>query len=537
MDIPELLLLMADSLDHSSLVSALRVNKFWNRVLTPRLYREILNFGSVPPVHLLVRHCLIIRSLKLSSQTYASLSLYSNPPVQCSRLRELDLNIYNLCEYRPWGAIFEYCSRTDLQELSLCTVSLSNQETDILLERLGPVLIRLDLLDCPITWTGMFPSSPGFPKLTHLSIRDSLGTVVKELKWIQQCPRLKGLDWQGIHVRPDLKVVFLDDLCTHSRQWPTTLQSIELYSVSELLGDQLIALILKSCRSGLRELVLGTSEFFLLSLYELERHFPTLERIEVSQCHRVRPWMNQWILSSCPKLLRFGGILNAHELISGYDTKRAWSKFMPKNTKVATPNIAISRDCVSGIPNEAGERKVTIPQEVELDQITEETEMGQLREVSFEKLKSRFIAMLKDRVGAPRPWVCLNLRELSAPILFDKHTRPEWDDQILQQLSKLTSLQVLDLSVSEDNAVEGTIRLGPLLTLQTGLAHLATLKKLREVNFSGTETDLKMADFEFMLEQWPLLKNLTTGHLSISRSMASNMAAEKGIQLVVEIAY
>ncbi|KAF9923180.1 hypothetical protein BGZ65_009070 [Modicella reniformis] len=110
-------------------------------------------------------------------------------------------------------------------------------------------------------------------------------------------------------------------------------------------------------------------------------------------------------------------------------------------------------------------------------------------------------AFLKDE----RPWVCNNsLTTLSLGFKFEGTCPRNTQPYIFERLSELFSLESLDISGPSH---------GLCLRLPRGLARLATLKRLRTLNFSETMQRIDVREAKWMLSHWTMLESVV-GRLS-----------------------
>jgi hypothetical protein len=123
---------------------------------------------------------------------------------------------------------------------------------------------------------------------------------------------------------------------------------------------------------------------------------------------------------------------------------------------------------------------------------------------------------LKDfRSTSPGVWACLGLKCLR--VSFESEPAdiedPEADMLLFEQLSRLTSLQELEMRRCAGYPIDFTKVPVLKLRLNSGLALLSTLTRLVVVNVTETDQEMQSEDVEWMLEHWPLLKQLR-GQLS-----------------------
>ncbi|KAK3836537.1 MAG: hypothetical protein JOS17DRAFT_772042 [Linnemannia elongata] len=130
-----------------------------------------------------------------------------------------------------------------------------------------------------------------------------------------------------------------------------------------------------------------------------------------------------------------------------------------------------------------------------------------------------------DLKSTPQPWVCHGLKRLSVFFASDP-VDPSADSLIFEQLSRLKWLESLDLSqqhkwlesigVSQrhdsnviwSRPIMSTALQTVKLRLDSGLAQLATLTRLRSFIFYNTDQNMEGEDVEWMLTRWRCLANM-----------------------------
>ncbi|KAF9146645.1 hypothetical protein BGX30_011837 [Mortierella sp. GBA39] len=121
---------------------------------------------------------------------------------------------------------------------------------------------------------------------------------------------------------------------------------------------------------------------------------------------------------------------------------------------------------------------------------------------------------------ARRAWVCLGLTRLKVYITRDRE-HPDADQLVFEQLLKLVQLEELDIGDDslyglDGNLVEDLRSRGALqLRLDSGLDRLAGMKSLYAVEFRGTVQTMRVQEIEWMLENWPELREVS-GKLSMN---------------------
>ncbi|KAF9981789.1 hypothetical protein BGZ65_003573 [Modicella reniformis] len=125
---------------------------------------------------------------------------------------------------------------------------------------------------------------------------------------------------------------------------------------------------------------------------------------------------------------------------------------------------------------------------------------------------------LLERLTAPRvdgtavadgkPWVCSRLKALEISFCFDPSTIQRIQPLVLDQLSKLTRLQELNMwglkgpHFPIESRFQGSID----LRLENGLEKLSTLRALRIITFKGTEQRMGEREIDWILEYWTNLE-------------------------------
>ncbi|KAG9068327.1 hypothetical protein KI688_010593 [Linnemannia hyalina] len=138
----------------------------------------------------------------------------------------------------------------------------------------------------------------------------------------------------------------------------------------------------------------------------------------------------------------------------------------------------------------------------------------------LEDLSAPFLTAsdLRQSEPARRAWVCLGLTRLKVYITRDRE-HPDADKLVFEQLSKLVKLEELDIGDDSlydlnDDLVRDLGSRGALqLRLDSGLDCLAGMKSLYAVEFRGTVQTMRVQEIEWMLENWPELREVS-GKLS-----------------------
>ncbi|KAF9343979.1 hypothetical protein BGX34_006166, partial [Mortierella sp. NVP85] len=134
-------------------------------------------------------------------------------------------------------------------------------------------------------------------------------------------------------------------------------------------------------------------------------------------------------------------------------------------------------------------------------------------------------AISAQDIANGRPWVCLGLKELRVMINmeFKKSDRgperPKFTEAqqglcraVYRQLGRLEQLRVLDMRRLDWDP--HMMRYAPLpLELRLGLGQLSKLKDIEVIGFHRYQ-DMRKADVEWMLQQWPYLSAIYGKYLS-----------------------
>ncbi|GJJ69684.1 hypothetical protein EMPS_02032 [Entomortierella parvispora] len=533
----------------ASLATCLCVCKSWHRVLIPVLYRTVAYTDmALPSVEAVTRHLKHIRRLYLDissdrENSHNGVDIFtSRSSLRCHNLTTLDLSfldepsrkgrasgealillnqqLRNLtitytrqCELRlSWNVVFSQCSLF-LQSLELGGCRLDEQETTALME-LGSRLRKLELHRCQGVWSD-FTVEPQFPEMRTLAIQGFFRSSGQELRWYAQCPQLRLLPWVFTESSRELllmhnperlrKMVPDTRLAFKSLRSPTWkyLQRIEL---TYLFSDSQVAQILDAC-GPLRVLSIMQAGFWYRSLAALEKHSQTLEGLRLFDCDGLRSWMCQWIMVTFPKLthLKLGRVF-AHDMVTGLGAEEARANQLVQDAK----------DDMEKRQQEISDEKHDMVDELN-------------------NIMARFEA--SHDVKLARPWVCLNLVQLTIYFTFpEKQETKGWDEQIFRQIATLDRLEKLNLGLSI-LMIEHCYTGRPLgLKLQSGLTHLAPLKKLTALKFVNSRQQLDTQDLIWILNQWPGLKEISSclHDDEDTRNELWKMVEDKGIKLLLQ---
>ncbi|KAF9998101.1 hypothetical protein BGZ80_010406 [Entomortierella chlamydospora] len=471
MDLPELRDQLAEYLDDPHLASACLVCKSWNATFTPYLYRQV-KWSKHDP------HTPSVESLQKNAEHVRDLIAYAEPSelplesfTKLEGLHHLRLFVYNTETLKRLSDIFSPSSGIKgIKEVSILmntselpsefmaslltyrglrnlTVSLGkfdSKATELLLdacEYLEELALNVDDLTQPhsLDQWTVFPALHSL----HLSVNSGM-TIQNQLEWIQKCPKLEILSWSGENsVRYPVSGICeaLSTRCPLVK---------DLCLEEGLLHDRDAARIIDSC-AKLTSLSVFESGFGPIAFQSCSRHFSTLTRLDFGRCQNCTSAMSQRILTSCPNLTYYRAtFLEARDII--------------------------------GIADE-----------------TTHT----IGEVSMEATQSTNTATTTIITAAhPQDWVCLNLQSLTL-FLCGLENKPEWQPQVLRQLSRLEKLDFLTIG-PHNFEMDGT-RDGIDLRLECGLDILGNLKRLERFCFEGLYQEMSEQDVSWMLEAWPEL--------------------------------
>ncbi|KAG0197549.1 hypothetical protein BGX28_008985 [Mortierella sp. GBA30] len=516
--LPELLLKIGRHLDDNSLAACVRVCSTWHQSFIPCLYNTVE--GHRPSMEGLIRHAHHIRNLSLSMDSKDYLNMYRAVRSECHNLLRLviccnddrneDDDLY--CNavgfvlanrslrtlvisdrgpvvHRPcWKLMLAECAQS-LRELQLTSVKFLSVEETTQLMLLARSLTTLVLEGCCATWSESFMVDPQFPVMEHLEIHDMFETTAQELRWIQQCPRLKCLRWGkalSSHTT-HLDATAFTSLDTST--WPL-LQELTLQSLNIYLTDRQVSRLLEAC-GPLRKFAVTSSGFWYRSLRSLERHFGTLEELRLDNCKDVRSFMSQRILTCCPRLIHVAlPVLEGHELVEGTMGVKARSRRLREDAQDDLRKR--EQDQAAGGTNE-----------------------------DLKELNAIIASYSARDLGQVRGWVCQGLLYLKMFITFtiphmeddDWDWDEDWDDIIFQQLSRLTQLITLDVSDKIFHPEEVMWK-NPQFKLQFGLARLAPITRLKCLLFDDTVQSLDVEDVQWIVDHFPHLEQISS-HLNI----------------------
>ncbi|GJJ69685.1 hypothetical protein EMPS_02033 [Entomortierella parvispora] len=377
-----------------------------------------------------------------------------------------------------WNIVFSHCSLF-LQTVDMRGCHLNKQEAAALME-LGSRLRQLELDNCEAVWSD-FTVEPQFPEMGVLTIEGRFSEPAQQLSW------------------SDARLAFGN---LQSQTWQC-LQRIEL---AYTFSDSQVAQILGAC-GPLRFLSVKQAGFWYRSLAALERHTQTLEGLRLFDCDGLRSWMCQWIMVTFPKLthLKLGRVF-AHDMVTGPGAEEARANQLVQDAK----------DDMEKRQQEISDEKHDMVDELN-------------------NIMARFEA--SHDVKLARPWVCLNLVQLTIYFTFPREQETkDWDEQIFRQISTLDRLEKLNLGLSI-LMIEHCYTGRPLgLKVQSGLTHLAPLKKLTALKFVNSRQQLDTQDLIWILNQWPGMKEISSCLHDDEdiRNELWKMVEDRGIKLLLQ---
>ncbi|KAF9997791.1 hypothetical protein BGZ65_006638, partial [Modicella reniformis] len=105
------------------------------------------------------------------------------------------------------------------------------------------------------------------------------------------------------------------------------------------------------------------------------------------------------------------------------------------------------------------------------------------------------------------PWVCFGIQQLRTLIHFNSITIRQVQPIVFDQLSRLTRLEVLNLSYLDPMGVRfGDDLLD--LRLESGLDKLSSLRLLRVIEFPSTKQSMDEQEIDWILEHWKFLRRI-----------------------------
>jgi len=495
---PEIYICIGQFLSPQDLASCNRVSKSWHQVFVPLLYHSVddslpnrpsftalreykhhlreakvavggsyfgllcnLHFDEPSPPNLKNLYLQIVVG-KFNPPSTAQL-LKSTPGLQALTIDCVCIKEMNF----PWYAILDY-SFVNLQELHLKICDIT-KDTFQFIGRVGSTLRILCFYLCgleAVNFSDLLTTTeehPLFPNISKLSMVGTGHGSIDLGLWLTNSPRLRTLVWgPGLYSNTLWSTTRL--FSTMLASWWSNIQSLSLgYHHYMALTDSELSQILDLC-APLTKFVAPNSGFSIRSFNSLERHFLTLQDLELSDADGVQSWMNQEILSSCPRLINFRStVLFACDLVQD-EYAKSMRKTMVQRANATKPSY-------------------------------------QGGEINFSLQDRHFTTRYLSEV---RPWVCLGLKVLTLAIL---QMAAPWHEPIFKRISTLNELRTLNLDVAPKYRMAGSRYLE--FNLYTGMRHLESLRHLEELKFKRTHQMMQEWDVRWMLDSWPRLRDLT----------------------------
>ncbi|KAI8349967.1 hypothetical protein B0O80DRAFT_500911 [Mortierella sp. GBAus27b] len=494
MDIPEIRYYVAQLLDRRELAVAARVCKSWNGTFTPFLYRPIItrDFHSDIAIESILANADNARTLEFTQEylgtrskyfslegftRLTSLTLrfdYVDPHLMLTQVVQMlrhnpaiqDLTISHYIT-EPYNMEFMQTvssSCPNLRTLSVLDSSLDVECTKLLLD----ICVRLIELKLDRTsLTKLLDAEDedrwpgGFPKLCRLHV--ILRGRRSILRIIRKCPQLKSLTCDmsyGREYSSGLPVVI-------AKHCPC-LEELKFLRCNDAEID--LSCVLDSCRR-LSSLTLHQHHLYTSTQSSLTRHFPHLTHVDFDACQLDQIAFVHQILISCPHL----------DYLSA--------------TKIHVCDIL-------GVPH-----LVNVP-------------YLPTRESQLEFLE------LERRPDGIRPqeWVCTKLRTLKVSFRGFRGKPSMWNRLVLEQLGRLTKLEVLDINPARWCVTQLD---GLCLRLRTGLDLLSGMNNLRILRTLGDCQQWDEDDVQWMVTTWTRLQE-------IRGEMHSNDSKNESLRRILE---
>ncbi|KAI8349984.1 hypothetical protein B0O80DRAFT_500928 [Mortierella sp. GBAus27b] len=473
MDMPEIRHYVAQFLDRRELAVAARVCKSWNGTFTPFVYRQIVlsAFHRDIAIESVKANADYVRSLefflmylrtrskdfpleaftRLTSLTlwFDHVDPHLTPLSQMLRQNPAiqDLTIFNYIT-KPHNMEFMQIvasSCPNLQTLSVLGGELDIECTKLLLDicvRLNELRLDDTSLDGALDTEDVDRWLGGFPKLCRLDVR--LKRRWNMLRIVQKCPQLKSLACDV-----DNNQECMSDLPDVIAKHCPCLDELNIGTSFDVpIG---LARVFDSCRR-LLSLTLEQDGLDPPAQSSLTRHFPYLTHVDFDMCHLVPSAFVHQILISCPHL----DYLSANSL----------------------------HVCdILGVPD-----LVNVPY----------LRLGE-SQPEFLELESRPDGM------RPQEWVCTKLRTLEVLFMGFQDKPSTWHRLVLEQLGRLTKLEVLSISCSWWCVPQLD---GLCLRLGTGLDLLSGMNNLRILGAPGYRQEWDEEDVQWMLTAWTRLQEI-----------------------------
>ncbi|KAF9994552.1 hypothetical protein BGZ79_000688, partial [Entomortierella chlamydospora] len=342
LEIPEILLSIADYLEQRHVVKCLKVCRSWNELLKPLIWESVTigyNHGMISPegpAHdCFIAHSHHVTDLEIvppsnleqyttfpnlhtlkihyNRYEYKSLELYQIDMARFIALNpslvylSLGLNYVIDTDKQLWEAV---SSLPRLRRLRVFGVGLVEDELDAFWEVFSKLEFA-DLVRVRFPVLGLQLAERSFPRIRKLSI--SLARI-KELEIIFRCMNLQELEWDT-YENNSIHYTFANDI---ERGLAPKLERLRIRCTSpRLIFDEDLERII-GCMQQIKSLSLDQTEFGLLSFRALRRHFSTLADLDLYFNGSVTSAMNQELLCSYPLLEKFQSkYISAKDVVEG----------------------------------------------------------------------------------------------------------------------------------------------------------------------------------------------------------------------------
>ncbi|KAF9126187.1 hypothetical protein BGW39_006820 [Mortierella sp. 14UC] len=551
--LPELVDLIGPELDPADLLSSIQVCRLWYQVLVPFLWSVIdesrYSWSKVLAIQdpvsirgLFVKHGRFIHELNVHSQ--AMLDIVSVGGT-CTKLRAL--KIYDPADKTPGT---QYTDPSGVGG-SLWDFVQANAELETL--RFGSSLRRL-LQDA-----GASAYERTLASLKNLVILQDYTGVLEPHEVMEQYPNIRGL---------------LGSLVTFSRAEQLGaymhLRSLELIRYTE--GRAFLALLNGLC--SLEQLTVAglfdTGQEFEQDAQALLENTPLRLQgfcLRRQDLHDLDHVMATWIIPSMPHLKEFSATMLCTETTTALaahatqlevfcqskDTDSIYPTYKPQPTL----NIAnlLFQSCIKLRIFDGIHHKIEADKMIEQPWVCRDLEVFRCQIVGLTRLAEREQAMLEivakvqQQQGPLRPTASSPSSDSSEPaatlerqqeyqdrLKKNQARQQQQHHQVYDQLACLTKLRTLDIgheyrnvSLSQekappvklvdgqeyiryqDNPISNTLE----LSLVSGLARLATLRRLQVFGFDGVDHRIGRAELGWVAETWPRLREMRGLHANL----------------------
>ncbi|KAF9140454.1 hypothetical protein BGX30_006505 [Mortierella sp. GBA39] len=322
--LPEILACIGNMLDNNNIISCMQVCNAWRTEFEPRLWRSFTlkqlepdDMGLQPNLALLQKNAHHIRSLVIEQMDPALQDFF----MQCKQLDDVKFDVQEVDDGDIWDRFSDMIDNHGrLRKIVIDSVPWPM--TNKVLETMEgcPKLIVLETKEAELdvaktqlylrlcsknlrrlsTWADdydhpEFPEDLIFQEMRYLDICHANGiSMDKQLTWLSRCPNLISFRWESWIGQVDVA-----KLCTILSGG--TCPNLTALHLLVTVADDEIAQILEAAPM-VEKLSLPRTEFGVLSMNALRRHFPTLRDINLQFCSKVTSPMIQEILRSCANL-------------------------------------------------------------------------------------------------------------------------------------------------------------------------------------------------------------------------------------------